>query len=210
MNQFGPEQLIFPILTDLYSWGKSSIQKLRKPGMYEVLDYESTLEIMDPRGMVGKFQKCERVRFLQDNVIAIQDQLWGFNKNIFDYKCSPGEPVDFYESGHKTLVVISLREIRSRNDEVDLNMQWYLKGDPIGKTGLWETYINQFTQKISLSIIFPSERPPIRIWINEGNRKRSINIDKKSLIRLPNNEWKISWEKKNPLLYETYSLNWEW
>ena len=210
MNQFGPEQLIFPILTDLYSWGKSSIQKLRKPGMYEVLDYESTLEIMDPRGMVAKFQKSERVRFLQDNVIAIQDQVWGFNKNIFDYKCSPGEPVDYYESGHKTLVVISLREIRSRNDEVDLNMQWYLKGDPIGKTGVWETYINQYTHRITMSIIFPSERPPIRIWVNEGNKKRIIELGKKALSQLPDKQWQLTWDKKNPVMYETYSLTWEW
>ena len=210
MNQFGPEQLIFPILTDLYSWGKSSIQKLRKPGMYEVLDYESTLEIMDPRGMVAKFQKSERVRFLQDNVIAIQDQLWGFKKNIYDYKCSPGVPVDFYASGHKTLVVISLREIYSKKDEVDLNMQWYLKGDPIGKTGSWETYINQYSHKITLNVIFPSERPPVRIWINERNKKKYIEVDKKALSQLPDKQWQMTWENKNPVMYETYTMKWEW
>ena len=210
MNPVGPEQIIIPILSDLYSWGKSTIQKLRKPGMYDVLNYESTLEIIDPRGMVGKFQKCERVRFLQDNVIAIQDQVWGFNKDIFDYKCSPGVPVDFHEVGHKTLIVISLREVRSKNDEIDLNMQWYLKGNSIEKTGTWETYINQSTNQLNLSIIFPVERPPIRVWINEGNRKRSLDLDKNYLLRLPNNQWKISWEKKNPRIFETYSLNWEW
>ena len=210
MNQFGPEQLIFPILTDLYSWGKSSIQKLRKPGMYEVLDYESTLEIMDPRGMVAKFQKSERVCFLQDNVIAIQDQLWGFKKNIYDYKCSPGVPVDFYASGHKTLVVISLREIYSKKDEVDLNMQWYLKGDPIGKTGSWETYINQYSHKITLNVIFPSERPPVRIWINERNKKKYIEVDKKALSQLPDKQWQMTWENKNPVMYETYTMKWEW
>ena len=202
--------ILMSILSDIYYWGKTFISKISRPGMYEVLNYESTLEIMDARGMVGKFQKSERVRFLQDNVIAIQDQVWGFGKDIFDYKCSPGLPVDFHEVGHKTLIVISLREVRSKKDEIDLNMQWYLKGDSIGKIGTWETYINQFTNQVNLSIIFPAERPPIRFWINEGNRKRSINIDKKSLMRLSNNEWKISWEKKNPLLYETYSLNWEW
>ena len=210
MNPVGPEQLIIPILSDMYSWGKSSIQKLKKPGMYEVLSYESTLEIMDPRGMVGKFQKSERVRFLQDNVIAIQDQVWGINKDVFDYKCSPGVPVDFYQSGQKTFIIISLREVRSKNDEIDLNMQWYLKGDSIGKTGTWETYINQFTNQLNLSIIFPIEKPPIRIWVIEGNRKRTIEEDKKFLLKSPDNQWRVKWEKKNPHLYETYSLNWEW
>jgi hypothetical protein len=210
MTPIVSEQIIISILYDLYSWGRMRVQKWRKPGMYEVLNYESTLEIMDPRGMVGKFQKSERVRFLQDNVIAIQDQVWGFGKNIFDYKCSPGEPVDFYESGHKTLVVISLREIRSKNDEIDLIMQWYLKGESIGKMGSWETYINQYTRRITLNIIFPSERPPIRIWVNERNKKRIIELGKKALSELPDKKWQLSWEKKNPVMYETYSLNWEW
>ena len=210
MNPVGPEQLIIPILGDMYQWGKSTLQKMRKSGMYEVLNYESTLEIMDPRGMVGKINKSEKVRFLQDNVIAIQDQVWGFDKDIFDYKCSPGVPVDFHEVGHKTLIVISLRELRSKNDEIDLNMQWYLKGNSIGKAGIWETYINQYTNQLNLSIIFPVDRPPLRIWISEGNKKKSLDLDKKSLMRLPNNQWKITWEKKNPRIFETYSLNWEW
>jgi hypothetical protein len=210
MNHIGPEQLIIPILADIYNWGKSKIQAMKKPGMYEVLDYESTLEILDPRGMVAKFQKKERVRFLQHNVIAVQDQLWGFKKNIYDYKCSPGIPADFYESGHKTLVVISMREIYSKKDEVDLNMQWYLKGDPIGKSGSWETYINQYTHKLCLNVVFPAERPPVRIWLSEGNKKRISELGRESLSHLPDKQWQITWEKNNPAMYETYTMKWEW
>lgn len=169
MNPVGQEQLIIPILSDLYQWGKSTIQKLRKPGMYEVLEYRSTLEIMNCDRRIGKFQKSERVRFLQDNIIAIQDQVWGFDKTVSKYKCSPGKQVDFYQLGHKTFIVISLRELRSINDEVDLNMQWKLRGLPIGKSGTWETFINQFTNKLILEIVFPKERPPIRTWVVEGN-----------------------------------------
>ena len=210
MNQFGPEQLIIPILSDLYSWGKSSIQRMRKPGMYEVLDYKSTLEIMDPRGMVAKFQKKEKVRFLQDNVIAIQDQLWGIKKNIYGYKCAPGLPVDYYESGHKTSVVISLRNIYSSKDELDLNMLWYLKGEPLGKVGSWGTHINKYTHKITLNIGFPAERPPINVWICEENKKRITELGKKSLTQLPDKRWNISWEKKNPEMFESYTMKWEW
>ena len=210
MNHIGPEQLIIPILSDLYSWGKSRIQRMRKPGMYEVLDYESTLEILDPRGMVAKFNKTEKVRFLQDNVIAIQDRLWGVKNNIYAYKCAPGLPVDFYQSGHKTSVVISLRKIYSSKDEIDLNMQWYLKGEPIGKEGSWGTHINRYTHKLSMNIRFPAERPPIRVWINEGNKKRITELGKESITQLPDKQWQISWEKNNPRLYETYTMKWEW
>ena len=202
--------MIIPILSDLYSWGRSTIQKLRKPGMYEVLEYKSTLVIMDRDGKVGKFQKLEKIRFLQDNIIAIQDQVWGFDKSITKYKCSPGKPVDFYQSGYKTFVIISLRELRSKNDEIDLNMQWELRGMPIGKIGTWETFINQFTNKLILEIVFPKDRPPIRMWVVEENRKRTIEIDKKSLSRLPDDRRKIIWEKRNPRLFETYTINWAW
>ncbi len=126
MNHWGPEQFIFSILADLYGWGKSAVQGWRKPGMYEVLDYESTLEIMDPQGRQGSATKVEKVRFLQDNVIAIQDQVWGFEKEIVDYQCAPGFAVDFYQSGHKTFVLVSLREVKSKKDEEVFLFQWDL------------------------------------------------------------------------------------
>ena len=178
--------------------------------MYEVLDYQSTLEILDPRGMVAKFNKTEKVRFLQDNVIAIQDNLWGVKKNIYAYKCAPGLPVDFYASGHKTTVVISLRNVYSSKDELDLNMQWYLKGERIGREGSWGTHINRYTRKITLNIRFPAERPPIKVWINEGNKKRITELGNESIAQLPDRQWQITWEKKNPRLFETYTMKWEW
>ena len=183
---------------------------MRKPGMYEVMDYQSTLEILDPRGMVAKFNKTEKVRFLQDNVIAIQDNLWGIRKNIYGYQCAPGVPVDFYASDHKTSVVISLRKIYSSKDELDLNMQWYLKGNPLGNSGSWCTHINRYTHKIKLNIRFPAERPPIKIWINEGNKKRITALGKESITQLSDKQWEIYWEKNNPVMFETYTMKWEW
>jgi len=46
-------------------------------GMYEVLAYESTLELKDRGGKRATFRKREKVRYLQDNVIAYQYQAWG-------------------------------------------------------------------------------------------------------------------------------------
>jgi hypothetical protein len=68
-------------------------------GVYEVLEYESTLELKDRRGKKATFKKREKVRYLQDKVIAYQDQAWGDGKFLVNYHCTPGRPVDRYRSG---------------------------------------------------------------------------------------------------------------
>jgi len=70
--------------------------------MCEVLRYESTLELKDRGGERATFKKREQVRYLQDNVIAYQDQAWGDGEILVNYRCSPGTPVDRYQSGYKT------------------------------------------------------------------------------------------------------------
>src|SRR5574341_675507 len=46
-------------------------------GLYEVLEYDAQLELQDKYGRTAVFNKKERVKFLQDNVIAYQDMAWG-------------------------------------------------------------------------------------------------------------------------------------
>ena len=76
-------------------------------GMYEVLNYESTLELKDRGGKKATFKKREKVRYLQDNIIAYQDQAWGDGEILVNYRCTPGTPVDQYRSSHKTYILIS-------------------------------------------------------------------------------------------------------
>src|SRR5689334_2807497 len=45
-------------------------------GMYEVLEYEAQLELLDLKGKKAVYSKRQRVRFLQDHIIAYQDQAW--------------------------------------------------------------------------------------------------------------------------------------
>ncbi len=42
-----------------------------------MLEYESTLELLDRKGEKAIFKKRQKVRYLQDNIIAYQDQAWG-------------------------------------------------------------------------------------------------------------------------------------
>ena len=68
-------------------------------GLYEVLDYEATLELTDKKGKRAFVRKYEKVRYLQNNNIAFQDQAWGDGKILINYRCTPGFPVDTYRSG---------------------------------------------------------------------------------------------------------------
>ena len=72
------------------------LRGLSSEGVYEVLEYETTLELRDTKGKIATFKKHERVRYLQDHIIAYQDQGWGDGKILGNYQCTPGVPVDRY------------------------------------------------------------------------------------------------------------------
>jgi hypothetical protein len=109
--------------------------------MYEVLEYEATLELEDPGGKRASSKEREEVRYLQNNTIAYQDQAWGDGEILVDYRCSPGMPVDRYRSGYKTYVLISRREIKNEGDVDEFNVEWGIRQGFLRCTEQWKTYI---------------------------------------------------------------------
>lgn len=102
-------------LFDLYQ-----LIRQRLPGntdMYEILEYESTLELCDTKGSTAIFQKRQRVKFLQNNIIAFEDYVWGDGEIMADYKCSPGVVADRYQEGDRWNILISLRETKSKKPQ---------------------------------------------------------------------------------------------
>ena len=71
---------------------RKTIQRRSHPGLYEVLDYESTLELKDGGGERATFKKREEVRYLQDNIIAYQDQAWGDGEILLKLPLHPRDP----------------------------------------------------------------------------------------------------------------------
>jgi hypothetical protein len=89
------------ILMDLLKLAGSALSGTPSQGMYEVLEYESPLELLDSRGDSARFSKRQKVRYLQDNIIAYQDQACGDGDILLKYRCSPGVLVDRYRPGQK-------------------------------------------------------------------------------------------------------------
>lgn len=96
-------------------------------GIYEVLDYESNLELLDKDGYRAFYSKREEVCYLQKNIIVYQDQVWRAGQILIMSHCSPGKVMDRYRPGKKTYLLISLREIRNRNDVERFNTEWRIR-----------------------------------------------------------------------------------
>jgi hypothetical protein len=115
--------------------GQQLVQKVYQGEMYEVLEYDSTLELHDCKGQRATYRKHQKVRYLQDNIIAFEDQAWGDGEILVGYKCSPGVPVDQYRLDYKTFILISLREVRNKGDIDDFNIEWgIIRGGFLRKT----------------------------------------------------------------------------
>ncbi|HEY44944.1 MAG TPA: hypothetical protein G4O11_13270, partial [Anaerolineae bacterium] len=58
------------VVGEAWKLARKVLQGESSAGMYEVLEYESSLELNDRRGKRATFKKREEVRYLQDSVIA--------------------------------------------------------------------------------------------------------------------------------------------
>jgi hypothetical protein len=184
--------------------------RLAGRGMYEVLEYESILELKDVRGKRAIFKKRQKVRYLQDNIIAYQDQAWGDGEILLDYQCSPGKPVDIYRPGRKTYVLISLQGVRQRNDVDEFNIQWRMENSFLRPKELWETEVSHPTRRLKMQIVFPKSRPPLQVMIKEDTRRYNTRLEENNPRRLADGRWILSFEIEKPRLEERYILEWQW
>ena len=195
------------VLGDVWEIVQRVVQVLSPKNMYEVLEYESTLILKDRGGKRATFKKREKVRYLQDNVIAYQDQVWGDGEILIKYRCTPGIPVDRYQFGHKTHILISRREVKNKGDVDTFNIEWGIHQGFLQRTEHWETHVIHRMKHLKINVIFPKSRPPQYAKLIKSNRQRSHSLEKS---RLPGGRWLVAWETRKPRLYENYVLQWEW
>jgi hypothetical protein len=194
-------KFVLPRLPDL-------MRQLR--GMYEVLEGEHKLELIDSEGRLAVYSKHQKIRFLQDNVIAFQDQAWGDGDIFAEYKCSPGSPVDRYQDGNKYRILISLRETKNRGDIEDFHIERTIKDGFIRSVEDFQVDVEHSTRKFSLTVVFPKERTPKQVKLIERKSQHTLNVDTDSLQPLPDGRWQFAWETETAKVTDTYLLRWEW
>jgi hypothetical protein len=198
------------ILGDAYKQFRRLLRGFSQEGVYEVLDYHATLELLDVSGNNAHYTKRKKIRYLQDDIIAYQDHAWGDGKILQNFQCSPGRAVDQYRAGFKTFVLISLRQIKSRGDVDEFNIEWDVENGFLKSDGWWGTDITQRTKQISVNVIFPHKRKPYHVILEESNRRKTHYLSKDSFKSLPDGRVKVGFKISKPRLYEHYLLKWRW
>jgi hypothetical protein len=197
-------------IAELWRLWRRLASGLAEEGMYEVLEYEATLELLDRQGEHARFQKREQVRYLQNHTIAYQDQAWADGEILLDYRCSPGVAVDQYRPDQKTYILLALREVKSRGDIDEFHIEWGMRGTFVRTTEQWETEVSHRTRRLKVQIIFPADRPPHRVVLVTGTTRRVQLLPERAQRQLPDRRWQVTWETDRPHLYERYSLKWDW
>ena len=186
------------------------INTLREPpGPYKVLDSTTSLEICDPNGQICIHRKYKKVRFLQNHVFAYLDQTYGEGELFADFQCSPGVVADRWRDGNRWWTLISLREIKNRDQTEEFQINRVIQDGFSEDDVHFHTNIEQVTQHLTIEVLFPKERLPRRILLIQQNKKHSTEA-KSQLQDLPDKRQKLVWEIAKPQRFETYSIQWAW
>ena len=184
--------------------------KIRYHGMYEVLEYDATLEILDAKGKKAVLTRREVIRFLQNNIVAIHDHAWGDGELFAEYRCQPGVPVDIYEDGSKCNVLISLRETKNRGDVVELWIERVIEGGLLEEREWFETEIDHLMKALRVSIIFPRGRPCRRATLSRRSTEEIALLSQSHFALLPDGRQKLTWKTGRPKLHDLYTIKWTW
>jgi len=183
---------------------------LARPGIYEVLDHDVRLELKDAHGHEALYTKRQKVKFLQNNIIAYEDKAWGDGEIFADYRCSPGRAVDRYREGHRYRILISLRERKQAGDVEEFHIQRTIRNGFVHKVEDLQTEVDHRMQQLTLSVVFPLRRPPREATLIEQNSTRSYDLMGEHVRKLPDGRVQVSWHVNKPRLYEAYILRWVW
>jgi hypothetical protein len=178
--------------------------------MYEILDYDSTLELMDRKGETAVVKKRQRVKFLQDHVIAFQDYAWGDGKILAGYQCTPGTVVDRYQEGYRWNILISLRETKSAGDIVDFNIKRTVKRSFTKDDEWWQVEVRHHTQRLKLTLIFPEDRRCKRVTLTQRSQHQTKVLGPEHFTNLPDGRQVLTWEAQKIRRSEIYTLRWQW
>jgi hypothetical protein len=156
------------------------------------------------------FHKHQRVKFLQDQILAFEDYVWGDGELFARYRVSPGVAADRYQESDRWTVLISLREAKQRGDVQDFHIERVVKNGFTQAEEWQQAEIRHHTRSLRLAIIFPQARPCRRASIRLRRRNQAITLGQEHFQQLPDGRQLLSWTTSNVRPLEVFTLRWQW
>src|SRR5450756_227572 len=126
---------------------------------YEILDYQATLFLHDPKGVKATFQRTERIRFFHDGVAGIMDHFWGDGVALAFYRNDAGILKDSFRDQGRRHLVVSLKRPMGRGEELSFDVVRSAMAGFTEEEEWLETTLDHPAQHLSRSIVFPKYRP---------------------------------------------------
>ena len=198
------------IMARLFPFIRARLAKRANRNLYEILDYDLTVDLRDKDGRLAVFRRRQKVRFLQDHVIAYQDEAWGDGEVLASYKCTPGVPVDSFQIGARRLILISLRQTKNRGDVVEFSIEREVR-DGFARPEEWVEVETRYpTRRLKMAVVFPPGRPCRQARLIERRAERTTVLGRQCFRTTRTGQQMLTWETKRPVQRESYTLSWAW
>ena len=182
----------------------------RDRGVYEILDYDAAFTIFDAQGKRAVLNKQQKVRFLQENVIAFQDYAWGDGAHFKRYRCTPGTVVDRYREGDRFNILVSLRETKAKGDVETFYIEHHMLDAFTAGEEWCQVEIRHRTKHLKLSVTFPKDRHCVSAQILERSQHKATSLGLEQFAILPDGRQVVTWEAHNIKTFEIFTLKWRW
>ena len=172
---------------------------------YEILDYQATLFLQDPKGIKATFQRTERIRFLQDGVAGIMDHFWGDGVALSAYHNDAGVLKDSFRDEGRRHLVIDLKRPMRRGEELTFDVARIAMVGFTGEEEWLETTIDHPARQLGRRIVFPKERPCLsaRLRYEGGEVDLPITV-------LADGRTSVGFNIQEPKTCAVHTLCWSW
>ena len=186
------------------------LKKMLLPGglltsPYEILDYQATLFLHDPKGIKATFQRTERIRFLQDGVAGIMDHFWGDGVALTSYRNDAGILKDSFRDQGRRHLVVSLKRPMGRGEELSFDVVRSAMAGFTEEEEWLETTLDHPAQHLSRSMVFPKYRPCLSARLQYEGHAVDLPI-----TVLADGRTSVGFNIQDPKVCATYTIRWSW
>ena len=190
--------------------GREAAEALLSGRQYKLLRTENTWDLCDPQGNKVIGTKKRKVRFLQDEVLAMHDHYESPGRISAFESLAPRQydQVDDFVVGGKQYFLISLRRFWRRNEETEIEFRRTLEGSFTNPRESVSVTVEEEVDELVMTVIWPDAHTPSRVFL-ERNRQQDEEFDPE---KLPRNEEGRCYLHRTfvPHRGDRISITWDW